>query len=252
MIMNTPNIEKNNELFKLVNIAFQVGENKILNDITVNITSNGITGIIGPSGAGKSTFLRLLNKLISPSKGNIFYKGQDTKDLPSQIIRKEIGLVQQHPFLFNGTIKENLLYGPKIWAIEYSDNDLYQLLQKVALGKEFINRQVDGLSGGEQQRVSLARSLANKPNVLLLDEPTSSLDINSEEIIEMTLKQLNQEGIKIIIVTHSLEQTERLTESLIFLREGKLIEKINTETFFTKYDINEIRSFFKEKITEGK
>ncbi len=250
--MTTPNIEKNNELFKLVNIAFQVGENKILNDITADINSSGITGIIGPSGAGKSTFLRLLNKLISPSEGKIFYKTQDTKDIPPQIIRKEIGLVQQRPFLFNGTIKENILYGPKIWAIEYSDNDLIQLLQKVALGKEFLNRQVEGLSGGEQQRVSLARSLANRPYVLLLDEPTSSLDINSEEIIETTLKQLNQEGIKIIIVTHSLEQTERLTESILFLREGKLIEKISTDNFFSKYDINEIHSFFKEKITEEK
>ena len=102
------------------------------------------------------------------------------------------------------------------------------------------------------RRVSLARSLANKPHVLLLDEPTSSLDIHSEEIIETTLKQLNREGIKIIIVTHSLEQTERLTESILFLREGKLIEKISTDSFFSKYNINEIRSFFKEKTTEGK
>jgi putative ABC transport system ATP-binding protein len=243
--MNT--IEKNHELFKVENVIFKVGETKILNQISVVINSNDITGIIGPSGAGKSTFLRLLNKLISPSEGKILFESKDTKGIPSQKIRKEIGLVQQRPFLFNGTVKENLLYGPKIWNINYSDDELIQLLQKVALGEEFLDKQVEGLSGGEQQRVSLARSLANKPRVLLLDEPTSSLDINSEEIIETTLKQLNQEGIKIIIVTHSLEQTERLTESLLFLREGKLIEKISTVNFFSKYNIKEIRSFFKEK-----
>jgi putative ABC transport system ATP-binding protein len=237
-------------LFKVINVAFKVGEQKILNKISVDINSSDITGIIGPSGAGKSTFLRLLNKLISPSEGKIYYQDQDTKDIPAQKIRKEIGLVQQRPFLFNGTVKDNLLYGPKIWTIEYSDDQLIQLLHKVALEKEFLDKQVEGLSGGEQQRVSLARSLANKPNVLLLDEPTSSLDINSEEIIENTLKQLSEEGIKIIIVTHSLEQTERITESILFLREGKLIEKIRTKTFFSKYDINEIRSFFKDKQSE--
>ena len=187
--MCTTTIESNDKLFKVINIAFKVGEQKILDNISVDINSSDITGIIGPSGAGKSTFLRLLNKLISPSEGKIYYQDQDTKNIPAQKIRKEIGLVQQRPFLFNGSVKDNLLYGPKIWAIDYSDDQLIQLLQKVALEKEFLDKQVEGLSGGEQQRVSLARSLANKPNVLLLDEPTSSLDINSEEIIENTSVQ---------------------------------------------------------------
>ena len=248
--MSIPYKESNSELFKAENVGFKVGDTIILDEISVAINSSEITGIIGPSGAGKSTFLRLLNKLISPSKGKIFYKSQDIKHISPQEIRKEIGLVQQRPFLFSGNVKENLLYGPKIWGIDYTDNELIQLLHRVALEKQFLEKQVEGLSGGEQQRVSLARSLANKPKVLLLDEPTSSLDINSEEIIEKTLKQLREEGIKIIIVTHSLEQTERLTESLLFLREGRLIEKIPTEEFFSKYDDSEIRSFFKDKQTE--
>ena len=243
-------MEKNNALFKLENIGFNVGEVRILNGISVDINQGEITGIIGPSGAGKSTFLRLLNKLISPSEGSILYKGQDIKQINPQEIRKEIGLVQQQPFLFNGSVKDNLLYGPKIWNIDYSDEDLIQFLQKVALEELFLEKQVEGLSVGEQQRVSLARSLANKPKVLLLDEPTSSLDINSEEIIESTLKKLSEDGIKIIIVTHSLEQTERLTRSLLFLREGRLIEKIRTENFFSKYKISEIHSFFKDKSSE--
>ena len=121
------------------------------------------------------------------------------------------------------------------------------LLEKVALDKDFLYRDIDGLSGGEQQRVSLARSLANKPKVLLLDEPTSSLDINSEEIIEETILKLRNEGIKIIIVTHSLEQTERITDSLLFMRDGKLVEKIHTADFFKQYDKKEIRTFFKKR-----
>jgi putative ABC transport system ATP-binding protein len=250
--MDLSNKQNNNELFKIVDVEFQLRETKILSEISATINLSDITGIIGPSGAGKSTFLRLLNKLISPTNGNIYYKSQNTNKISSQKIRKEIGFVQQRPYLFNGTVKYNLLYGPKLWNIEYSDEELVQLLQKVALEKNFLEKQVEGLSGGERQRVSLARSLANKPSVLLLDEPTSSLDINSEEIIETSLKQLNQEGIKIIIVTHSLEQTERITDSLLFLREGKLIEKIPTENFFSKYDNNEIRLFFKDTQSEDR
>lgn len=245
--MNSEKRTINGEIFSLRNVSFQLEEKDILKDISLIINSNDITGIIGPSGAGKSTFLRLLNKLISPTNGDILFNKKNMNEIPSQQIRKEIGLLQQQAFLFNGTIKDNLLFGPKIWNIDYSNEDLIKLLKKVALGPEYLDRDINGLSGGEQQRVSLARSLANKPKVLLLDEPTSSLDINSEEIIEETIKNLKEEGIKIIIVTHSLEQTERLTDSLIFLRNGKLIEKSNTYDFFSRYEQNQIKSFFKKK-----
>ncbi|MBD3190419.1 MAG: ATP-binding cassette domain-containing protein [Candidatus Heimdallarchaeota archaeon] len=236
--------------FTLQSVSFEIGEKIILSDISIGIDAHKITGIIGPSGAGKSTFLRLLNKLISPTKGMVLYQNQSMAELPSQQLRKEIGMVQQQPFLFDGTVKENLQYGPKIWDINYSEEDLVNLLEKVALTAEFLERDVDGLSVGEQQRVSLARSLANEPKVLLLDEPTSALDIASEEIIETTIRSLAKDGLKIVIVTHSLEQTERLTESLLFLRDGTLIEKSKTDDFFAIYDQQEIRSFFKQKEEE--
>ncbi|MFW9867874.1 MAG: phosphate ABC transporter ATP-binding protein [Candidatus Thorarchaeota archaeon] len=237
----------NNDLFKLENVNFQIGEKRILEDVTTSIDLKEITGIIGPSGSGKSTFLRLLNKLISPTEGTIIYNGTNMNSLPSQQIRKDVGMVQQQPFLFKGTVKINLLYGPKIWNIAYTDDDLIELLQKVALEPDYLEREIDSLSGGEQQRVSLARSLANKPEVLLLDEPTSSLDIISEETIEETLLKLKEEGMKIIIVTHSLEQTERVTDCLIFLKNGKLIEKSETSAFFSQYSPEEIRTIFKSK-----
>ena len=110
-----------------------------------------------------------------------------------------------------------------------------------------IPQNYEGLSGGEQQRVSLARSLANEPCVLLLDEPTSSLDVVSEEIIENTLKQLAAEGMKIIIVTHSLEQTKRIADQLLFLKDGKLVEQTTCKDFFGRYSDEEIRSFFKKQ-----
>jgi putative ABC transport system ATP-binding protein len=234
-------------LFSLNNVSFKIENQIILNNISINIENEKITGIIGPSGAGKSTFLRLLNKLISPTNGSIAYKNRDLNDISSQDLRKEIGMLQQQAYLFPVTVKDNLLYGPTIWNIEYSENDLVNLLKKVALSSSYLERDVEGLSGGEQQRVSLARSLANQPKVLLLDEPTSSLDISSEEIIEQTITKLNEEGVKIIIVSHSLEQTERITDCLLFMRQGKMIEKSDTTDFFANYNRKEIKSFFKKQ-----
>ena len=236
-----------NCLFSLKDVNFAINGKSILSNLTVEIAPTGVTGIIGPSGSGKTTFLYLLNKLYSPTSGSISFQEKNVDEFPAQELRKLVGMVQQRPHLFPGTVRENLEYGPKIWKIEYSEEELIELLTKVALPAEFLDRPIEGLSGGEQQRVSLARSLANKPCALLLDEPTSALDIVSSEIIEDTIKNLSNEGMKIIIVTHSLDQTRQLTDQLLFLKDGKLIEKIPTKEFFGKYDEKEIRTFFKTK-----
>ncbi|MHA1211122.1 MAG: ABC transporter ATP-binding protein [Candidatus Heimdallarchaeota archaeon] len=239
--------ETHKDIFSLQDVSFVINNQEILSDINVIITHKHITGIIGPSGSGKSTFLRLLNNLISPTTGSIFFQKENIAEMPSTELRKRVGMVQQQPFLFDGTVRSNLLYGPNLWGIYYQDEDLLNLLDKVALDHDFLERNIDGLSGGEQQRVSLARSLANKPSVLLLDEPTGSLDIVSEEIIENTLKQLSAEGIKIIIVTHSLEQTKRMTDQLLFIKDGRLVGDTHTKDFFEQFSDKEIRLFFKEK-----
>ncbi|MHA1442400.1 MAG: ABC transporter ATP-binding protein [Candidatus Heimdallarchaeota archaeon] len=234
-------------VFSVRDVSFNLGEKEILSNISIELSKDSITGIIGPSGSGKSTFLRLLNNLISPSTGDIVFKEQNLSEILPTDLRKQIGLVQQQAYLFEGTVESNLLYGPEIWGIDYTKDDLLNLLDKVALDHDFLERNVEGLSGGEQQRVSLARSLANQPCVLLLDEPTGSLDVVSEEIIENTLKQLSTEGIKIIIVTHSLEQTKRLADQLLFMKDGKLAEQTTSEDFFGRYSDKEIRFFFKKR-----
>ncbi len=233
-------------LFELDNISFLVDNSIILKGITTTLNSGKITGVIGPSGAGKSTFLRLMNRLITPTTGKIYYKGRNYDQLDPRQIRKEIGLVQQQPNLFSGSVKHNLLYGPKVWNIQYSENELIALLERVNLDDSFLERDVATLSGGEKQRVNVARSLANQPNTLLLDEPTSSLDISSAEILEATIKNLAKEGIKIIIVTHSLEQTKKLTDEILFFKDQQLNEKIPTKEFFEKYDETQILSFFQK------
>ncbi|MFX0123963.1 MAG: phosphate ABC transporter ATP-binding protein [Candidatus Hodarchaeota archaeon] len=229
------------------NVNFEINSNQIIKNISVKIDRKGITGIIGPSGSGKSTFLRLMNRLISATSGKISLDGEGYNKIPVRELRKRIGLVQQRPYLFPETVRDNLSYGPNIWGANLTEIDLLELLDKVALPHEFLNRKIENLSGGEQQRVSVARSLANNPDILLLDEPTSALDIISEEILEDTLKELSEEGIKIIIVTHSLEQTKRLTDQLLFLKDGEFIEKTSTKEFFQKYNEEEIRGFFKKK-----
>lgn len=235
-------------LFALDEVSLRMGEELILSDLTLDIKPRGVLGIIGPSGSGKSTFLRLLNKLISPSSGKVYYKGNDLATIPAREVRKEVGMLQQKPYLFQGTVRENILYGPNLWGVSYAEEEIQQLLEKVSLSSSFLERNVQNLSVGEQQRVSLARTLANTPATLLLDEPTSSLDIASKEVIEETLRDLKQEGIKIIIVTHSLNQTKTLTDQLLFLKNRELMEKTPTTQFFKKYNEQQVRKFFQ---TEG-
>ncbi|MCG3219227.1 MAG: phosphate ABC transporter ATP-binding protein [Candidatus Heimdallarchaeota archaeon] len=242
----TSDIEKEC-LLNLEQISYHIDDKTILKDISFNVgLSGGITGIIGPSGAGKSTILRLINRLISPTSGTICFNEEDYSTFSPRELRKKIGLVQQRAYLFQGTVRYNLLYGPKIWGIEYSDEDLIALLIKAGLSEKFLNRDVANLSEGEKQRASLARSLANEPQVLLLDEPTSALDIVSEEIIENTLVKLAEEGLTILIVTHSLEQTERITDQVLLVKKGKIVEKTATKVFFKENDKQLIKDFFKE------
>ncbi len=245
------------EQLTLNDVSYSVGTTQILKKINVTITKDkGITGIVGPSGSGKTTFLRLLNKLISPSQGEITLNNSyQYSTQPSRELRKKIGLLHQNPFLFPGTVKANVEYGPQIWNIPLSFEEINNLLRKVDLNPlKYIDRIASDLSGGEKQRVCLARTLANKPCVLLLDEPTSSLDIVSERIVEETLNKLvKEDGIKIIIVTHSLEQTKRLTDEIIFLKNGRIETQTSTKFFFSTYSENQIIDLFKkEKKTNGR
>ncbi|MHA1542423.1 MAG: ABC transporter ATP-binding protein [Candidatus Hodarchaeales archaeon] len=236
--------EKTDSLFELKKVSYQNNGYQILRDLSFRISSTNITGIIGSSGSGKSTLLQLLNKLLSPTQGHILYQNQDISNIPSRKLRKNIGLVQQNPFLFNGSILKNILYGPKIWGQQLTEKRINDLLNGVELPKSMLNKDISQLSGGEQQRVSLIRTLANNPEVLLLDEPTSSLDIKTEDTIEKLLLNLSKQGISIIIVTHSLEQAKRLTNQVIVLREGLLEQKIPTNTFFQEYDDESIQKMF--------
>ncbi|MCP3030309.1 phosphate ABC transporter ATP-binding protein [Halobacillus sp. A1] len=180
--------------------------------------------LFGPSGSGKSTILFLFNRLHNPTEGTIYFEGQNVKEYPFTELRKRVGLVLQEPNLFPGTVLDNIKYGPSLFG-EWKEEDGELLMGYVQLPSTYLNRDVEQLSGGEKQRVSLARTLANQPEVLLLDEPTSALDYRTAEDIEEVLEQLiNQHELTMIMVTHDMRQARRLGSRGLFITEGEVME----------------------------
>lgn len=199
--------------------------------------------LFGPSGAGKSTLLHLFNRLSDPEEGSIQYLGKNLQDYGIIELRKQVGLVMQAPNLFPGTVLDNLKFGPSLHG-EWKDSNAKSLLEAVQLPLDYLNRAIDQLSGGEQQRVSLARTLANKPSVLLLDEPTSALDQHTTEEIEQVLEGLAvEQGVTLIMVTHHLDQAKRLGSRGIFLADGEIVEEGNIEDLLSNPKTEELTSF---------
>jgi putative ABC transport system ATP-binding protein len=175
----------------------------------------GVTGVVGPSGIGKSTLLRLLNRLADPAAGIVRYRGRDVRELDVLALRREVALVPQLPALLEGTVTDNLLYAPRLAGIPA---DVPASLRLAGLDPGFASRPAERLSVGEAQRVMLARALAMRPSVLLLDEPTAALDESTKAAIESTLRDLRADaGLSLVLVTHDLAQAERLTDRVLTL-----------------------------------
>lgn len=202
----------------------QVGPKTILSDISFDVATNDLLGIVGASGSGKSSLLRLLNRLDEPTSGTVYLDGEDYRQLPPRELRRRVGMVTQRPFLFPGDVASNLRFGPAQRRETVSDGEVAGLLERVGL-PGFGAREVSVLSGGEQQRVSLARALANHPEVLLLDEPTSALDEDSKLGIEELITSLVRDhGLTCVMVTHDRQQARRMCNRVILLEAGHVIQ----------------------------
>ena len=200
---------------------------RIVDDVTVEVRTGELLIIVGPSGAGKSSFLRLLNRLDEPTSGTVRLKGVDYKQIPPRELRRRVGMVTQTAFLFPGTIADNLRFGSLQQGIELPAKTIDALLIQVGLTGR-ASEDVAHLSGGEAQRVSVARALANTPEVLLLDEPTSALDAEAKgEVEKLILALVRQNGISGVMVSHDLAQAARIGDRVMVMSKGRL-EKIGT------------------------
>ena len=194
----------------------------LVENASFEVSRGEALAIVGPSGSGKTSLLRLLNRLDEPTSGTAFLEGMDYRQIPPRQLRQRVGMVMQRPFLFPGTVGENLRFGPKQRGNQLSDELVEELLAGVGLAGYGL-RQVANLSGGEAQRVSFARTLANSPEVLLLDEPTSSLDEDSKREVEAIVRQIGQErGIACVLVTHDTAQATRLAQRALVLEAGRI------------------------------
>jgi UDP-glucose/iron transport system ATP-binding protein len=207
----------------------------IVNHVSFSVHTGELLAIVGPSGAGKSSLLRLLNRLDEPTGGSVLLGEKDYHEIPTRELRRRVGMVMQRPFVFPGTVAENLRFGPRQQGKSLSDSEIERLLSAVGL-TGFASEQVMHLSGGEAPRVCFARALANQPTILLLDEPTSSLDEAAKFEAEAVIRKIVEQGVTSVLVTHDLAQARRLATRVARLEAGKLIqigpvsEVLNAET----------------------
>jgi putative ABC transport system ATP-binding protein len=195
----------------------------LVQDANFEVRHGEVLAITGPSGSGKTSLLRLLNRLDEPTTGTVFVEGTDYRNIEPRELRCKLGMVTQRPYLFPGTVAENLCFGPAQRGQALSLEAIDELLAQVGL-KGYAGRDVANLSGGEAQRVSVARTLANSPLVLLLDEPTSALDDAAKLEVESTIqKVVRDQGLTCVMVTHDLAQASRLAERALLLESGRIV-----------------------------
>ncbi|MDL5159880.1 ABC transporter ATP-binding protein [Actinomycetospora termitidis] len=206
--------------FALRGVVLRHGDATVLDGADAELPGEGVTVLWGPSGAGKTSTLRLLNRLDVPDGGSVAYDGTDLADLDPRALRRRVGMVFQRPTPFAGTVADNL-------AVASPDADrttMQQALERVSLATDLLDRDADTLSGGELQRMCLARTLITAPETLLLDEPTSALDAEPAQEFERTVLDLVGGGLTVVWVGHDAEQVRRVADRVLELRDGGLVE----------------------------
>lgn len=207
-------------------VAFR-GERRILDGISFEVPEHRVTVVAGPSGAGKTTLLRLCNRLDVPKGGHIFYRGIDIATVDPMNLRRRVGIVFQRPVIFPGTVQDNLT----VAAPQATRERCRSILEQVSLSLDLLGRQAGTLSGGEAQRLCLARTLLAEPDVLLADEPTSALDPGARLDFESLTRKLLGEGLTVLWVTHDLDQLRRLADRVLFLLDGRIRFEGSPENF---------------------
>ncbi len=235
------------DIFRLEDVHLTRGTTEVLKGVGWCVQEGRTSVILGPSGSGKTSLLRLLNRLDEPTSGRIYFRDApiDSHDLPR--LRKEVGMVFQRPELFDGTVRDNILFGAQIHNVGV---DLGEILSLVALDHGMLDRDVATLSEGQAQKVSIGRAIAVGPRVLLLDEPTSGLDPTATLQIESLVKRLvGALGLTCVFVTHLIDQAGRIGDGAIILIDGKKVEEGPVTALLTRPKDPRTRRFMRGELT---
>ena len=230
------------------NLSKSFGDHLVLDNISEHIHPGEKVVVIGPSGSGKSTFLRCLNLLEIPTSGTITFEGTDITDPKVNInrMRQQMGMVFQHFNLFpNMTIRKNITLAPvrtKLMSQEEADETAKQLLERVGLADR-IDSYPAQLSGGQKQRIAIVRALAMRPKVMLFDEPTSALDPEMVGEVLEVMKQLADEGMTMVVVTHEMGFAREVGSRVLFMADGHIMEQNEPHEFFANPQCDRLKSF---------
>lgn len=202
-------------------LSVRRGQRDVVVGVDLEVGRGEVVCISGPSGCGKSTLLRALARL-EPASGQVILEGQDVVTIRPTTYRRRVSLVFQEPPMFEGTVADNVGYGPALRGTELREERLRELLSNFGLGWDMAARDASELSGGERQRVALARAMANEPDVLLLDEPTSALDPAATSLVLERIARLGQGGLSVVAVLHIEQQALEIGDTCYRMREGRL------------------------------
>ncbi|OSN11376.1 glutamine ABC transporter ATP-binding protein [Lonsdalea iberica] len=235
-------------MIEFKNVSKHFGKTQVLHDIDLKINQGEVVVIIGPSGSGKSTLLRCINKLEEITSGELVVDGLKVNDpkVDERLIRQEAGMVFQQFYLFpQMTALENVAFGPirvRGASKEEAEKQAMALLKKVGLS-ERAHHYPSELSGGQQQRVAIARALAVKPKMMLFDEPTSALDPELRHEVLTVMKDLAEEGMTMVIVTHEVGFAQKVASRLIFIDKGRIAEDGDPDALISHPPSERLREF---------
>ena len=220
-------------------VALRYTDTDILKDVNLRIEDGEFMVLVGPSGSGKTTMLKMINRLLEPTDGNIYMDGKRIKDYDERELRLSTGYVLQAIALFpNLTVAENIALIPEMkgWGKERVASKTVELLEKVGLpASDYADRKPHELSGGEQQRIGIVRAIIGEPKILLMDEPFSALDAISRKQLQTLTKELHRElGMTTIFVTHDTDEALKLGDRIAVLQEGEIVQVADSETILAQ------------------
>lgn len=242
-ILLTPEMDNISPLpLRVSDLSFSVGKKQLLSDFNLHLASQGVTVVMGPNGAGKSLLIRLLHGLLVPDSGIVEWNGKSLE----LNVRQAQAMVFQKPVLLRRSVAANIDF-----VLDNCEPKSNKSCRKILEEADLYDQRMQParlLSGGEQQRLALARALATSPKILFLDEPTASIDPSATRQIERWLAQVSASGVKLILVTHDIGQARRLASDVVFMHRGRLSEHTSAKQFFDKPQSREAQAYLRGEL----